>query len=331
MGKLTDVEVACRVAEGIFGLTDGTSVVGENGAGQGEAAAALVDLLQGGGPLGIGVGGDGQDGAEDLLVEETVIRRVGHVDSGVDVVSVGAVVGATDHQLKRRVLVALVDDVLDLVEGALVDDGTHEGIQLAVGASDGDLLDLGLQAGDELLGLGLGEVDAGGGRALLALVLESAADGVVDGVLDVGGRVDEVEVLSAGLADDTGELAVSLFANALADSGVQRAEDVGRPDKVEAGEFAVVKDNVGHFLGVTRDELNDVGGQTSLQEDVVEDLAGVDVAGRRLPDDNVAHQRGAGDKVTANGSEVEGGDGIDEALQRTPFQSTKCFRQHQVH
>jgi hypothetical protein len=65
----------------------------------------------------------------------------------------------------------------------------------------------------------------------LALILECAADGVVDGAGNVGRVVDEVEVLPTCLADDAGELTVNLLADSLADFGVDGAEDSEEPIK----------------------------------------------------------------------------------------------------
>ena len=49
---------------------------------------------------------------------------------------------------------------------------------------------------------GGGDVGAAGGGALLALVLEGAADETVDQRVDVGRLVGEDEILAAGLAHD---------------------------------------------------------------------------------------------------------------------------------
>lgn len=71
-GGRTDVEVSGGVAEGVFGFAEGGAVVGEDGAREGEAAAGLVDVLEDAGPVCVFVDVDGEDGAEDFVVEELV-------------------------------------------------------------------------------------------------------------------------------------------------------------------------------------------------------------------------------------------------------------------
>lgn len=88
---------------------------------------------------------------------------------------------------------------------------------------------------------------------------------------------------------------------------------------MESGEVGVVEHGVGDFLGLSGNELNDILGKTGLKENLVNQPVGGDGGGRGLPDDNVAHQSRSSSKVTADGSEVEGTDGIDEALQRAVF------------
>ena len=311
----TNVEVTGRVAERILSLTDDLAVTGEDSTGQSEATTAGVDLGEELAPLGVRVDVDGEDRAEDLLVEEAVVGRVGLVDGWVDVVTDGAVVGATGNQFQGRVLVGFVDDGGDVLEGAFVDHRAHEGLEVLVWVADGDFLHAGLEEGDEFVGARGWDVCARGGGAFLALVLEGAADGVVDDAGDVGGVVHEVEVLAAGFTDDARELAVGLLANALADLCVDGAEDVGGADEVEAREVVVGERDVGDLLGVAGDELHDVLGEAGLEQDLVEEGAGVDVGGRGLPEHDVAHQDRAGQQGASEGSEVEGGDGVDEAFQ----------------
>lgn len=275
----TDVEVTGRVAQRILSLTDDLAVTGEDSTGQSEATTAGVDLGEELAPLGVRVDVDGEDRAEDLLVEEAVVGRVGLVDGWMDVVTDGAVVGATGNQFQGRVLVGFVDDGGDVLEGAFVDHRAHEGLEVLVWIADCDFLHAGLEEGDEFVGARGWDVCARSGGAFLALVLEGAADGVVDDAGDVGGVVHEVEVLAAGFTDDARELAVGLLANALADLGVDGAEDVGGADEVEAGEVVVGERDVGDLLGVAGDELHDVLGEAGLEQDLVEEGAGVDVGG----------------------------------------------------
>lgn len=251
-----------------------------------------------------------------------MVGRVGLVDGGVDVVADGAIVGTTGDELKGGVLVRLVNDGGDVLEGAVVDDGAHEGLEVLVGVSDGDFIDAGLEEGDEFVGARGGDVGARSGRAFLALVLEGAADGVVDGAGDVGGVVHEVEVLAAGFADDARELAVRLLADALADLCVDGAEDVGGADEVKASEVVVGESDVGDLLGVAGHELHDVLGEAGLEEDLVEERAGIDVGGRGLPEDDVAHQDGAREQGASEGCEVEWGDGVHEAFEGAVLHAT---------
>src|SRR4029078_9915105 len=69
-------------------------------------------------------------------------------------------------------------------------------------------------------------VDARGGRALLALVLEGAAQDCSGDRVDVRARVGDDEVLAAGLADDPRVVAVAV--DVLADGLPDRVEDLRR-------------------------------------------------------------------------------------------------------
>lgn len=238
-----------------------------------------------------------------------------------DVEANGVVVGTTGNGLDRGVSVAAVDNALDLVEGVAVDDRAHESLEILVGVSNGDFLHALLQASEEFLSTGLGDVDTRSGRALLALVLERATDGVVHSALDISCGVEEVEILAAGLSNDTRELAVGLVGNTVANLAVERAEDVRRPNEVQTSEFTVRQSNVGDGLRVTGNELDNVRRKASLQQDVVNELTGVDVGGRGLPEHNVTQQSWSRDQVTANGSEVEGRDSVNESLQGTVVQT----------
>lgn len=264
---------------------------------------------------------DSQDGTEDFLVEELVVGVINLVDGGLDEETDRAVVLATSDHLDGRILVALINDGLDLVERSAVDNRAHESLKVLVRVANGDLLDTSLESLDELLGPGLGDISSGGSRALLALVLESTSDGVVDSVGDIGGRMDKVEVLAGGLADNSGEVTVALLSNTLADLAIDGSEHVRGADKVETGELAVLEDDVGDLGGITGHELDDIRGKTGLDEDVVDDSAGVDVVLRRLPEDDVAEKSRSRDQATTQGSEVERRHGVDETLERTVVNS----------
>src|ERR1041384_5852764 len=119
-----------------------------------------------------------------------------------------------------------------LVERGLLDDRAHE-----VGEV-GDVAELErLDGVDQRLAHavpdGPGDVDARGGRALLALELVAAAD---DGGRERGGvgrAVGEDEVLAAGLADQARVALVAI--DVLGDALPHHAEHVGRAGEVDAG------------------------------------------------------------------------------------------------
>ncbi len=66
----------------------------------------------------------------------------------------------------------------------------------------GQLLSLGHQLLLELWPGRLGRIDARSGTALLALKLKGAADSVHDGIVYIGRRMNDVEVLATRLTDD---------------------------------------------------------------------------------------------------------------------------------
>src|SRR5207253_7093476 len=80
-----------------------------------------------------------------------------------------------------------------------------------------------------------GDVEAGGRRALLPLVLEGAADDRRRDGLDVRGGVGDDEVLAAGLADDARVVAVPT--DVLPDRLPDALEDGRRAGEVDAGEL----------------------------------------------------------------------------------------------
>lgn len=225
---------------------------------------------------------------------------------------------SADEELELRVGLGLVDYAGELLEGGFVDDGADE-----VGEVGG-FADLeGGGFGDELLlefgPDGFGDVEAGAGAALLALVFEGAADGLDGGVGDVGAGVDEMEVLAAGLADDARVALILALGDAIGDLAVQRAEDGGTAGVVQSRELAVRQHGLGDFHGITRHPLDDVRGETSLNEDLVYQPVGCNGCGGRFPDHNVTHQGGGGGKVSSDRCEVKRRDSVNETFERTVF------------
>ncbi len=318
-----DIEVARGVPERVLGEADRIAVAREDAAGEG----VVGRFVDGAADVGEGVGDgvvvdvDDEDGAEELGAHEGVGGVGGGVDGGVDEVTHGIVVVAADEEVEIFVGAGVVDDSGEFAEGGGVDDGADE-VGEVVGQANGQLPRFLDQAGFELRPERGGDVGAGGGGAFLALVLEGAADGVDDGVFDVGAAVDEVEVLAAGFADDARVALVGGVLDAGGDLGEERAEDGGAAGVVQGGELGVGEDDVGDLFGVAGDELDDVGGETGFDEDGVEDVVGGDGGGGRFPDDHVAHQGGRTWKVAGNGGEVEGCHCVDEAFQRAVFDAT---------
>lgn len=104
---------------------------------------------------------------------------------------------ATDDELGTLVL-RLLDVACDLVKAHLADHGTHEVLIIFWWALL-DLLDAVLQLRLDLGPFALGHVESRKGRALLPLEFEGCTNGLGDDVVNVGGGVNEVEVLATGL------------------------------------------------------------------------------------------------------------------------------------
>lgn len=236
-------------------------------------------------------------------------------DGGMDKVAAGVVVGAAGEDLGRGIGLGVVEGGRELLERVQVDDGADK-VAVGCGVADGQLLRLLDQASLEFGPDGRRHVEARGGAALLALVLERAADGVEDGVFNVGRRMDQVEVLAARLADDARVGFVSALGDAGADLPVQLAEDGRAAGVVERGEVFVGEDLARDELGVAGHELDDVLRQAGLDQDVVEKPVGGDGVVAGLPDDDVAQECGEAGEVSGDGGEVEGADGVDKALER---------------
>lgn len=218
---------------------------------------------------------DGEDGAEELGGEERVGWVGGAVDGRVDVVALAVVVGAAHKQLELRIGPGGVDDGAEFVEGGAVDDGADEVFKIG-GRTDLEVAGLfdetGFYGGPE----GGRYVGPGGGAAFLALVFEGAADGVDDGVVRIGARVDEVEVLAAGFAHDAWVASVRAVGDVVGDGAVEAAKHGGAAGVMQTGEVAVGEHDGSDLLSISGDELDDVGGQTGFEKDLVDDGVGGD-------------------------------------------------------
>jgi len=133
--------------------------------------------------------------------------------------------------------------------------------------------------------------------------------------------VDKVEVLTTGLTDDARVALVAALGDTVGDLAVQAAENGGGTGEVESSELTVGEDNLGYLSSITRNELNDAFGKTSLEKDLVKEVVGGHGRRRRLPDNDVTHESRGASKVTTNGGEVEGRYGVDETLERAVLDS----------
>lgn len=343
-----DVEVTGGVAEGFVRNFKGLAVLGEHGASQ-AIFTGLVDLLGDTSEVGLGgiaVGVDDEDRAEELAGKKGVVGVGCAVNSGLDVPALGRVIGASSNQLKLGVILGFVDDLAKLVERRLVDNGTAEVRELRRRA-DLQVLSLSSDLFHELIGDRGSHVRARCSTALLALEFERTTNGLDGGIAHVGRLVNKVEVLATSLSDNAGVAAVLASSNSGRDLAIQVAEDVGATGEVESSEVGVVKNSFGHLFSFTRNKLDNVLGQTCLEQDLVDQPVGRDGGWGRLPDNNVTHERRSTSQVTTNSSEVERTDGIDESLQRAVFNAaslvsilflftqvvhhTKLTSKHQTH
>ena len=97
----------------------------------------------------------------------------------------------------------MIDVAADRLERRLVDHCAHE-VSEVEGRALVDLLHAGLEGVDDLVVAAGRQEGPAGGRALLPLILEGAADQGRDHLIGVGALVHEDEVLATGLAHDPG-------------------------------------------------------------------------------------------------------------------------------
>lgn len=322
-----DVEVTSGVAEVLLSEARSLTVSSKDSTSQTVVRGGLDELAY----IGHGVRGgvivdvSGEDRTKELSREELVVGVGSGVDGRVDVVALGRVVLATNDELEVLVALSLIDGARELLEGSLVDDGTHE-VEVLGGVTNLDSLNLSDELLLELRPHGLGDVESGSSTTLLALELESTTDGLLDSVINLSGRVDQVEVLATSLTNDTRVTSVSALSDTLTDGAVELTENASAASVVEGSKLLVLKDNLGDVDGVTRDELDNVLGETSLNQDLVDEPVGGNGKVTGLPDNDVTEKSRGTWQVTGNGSEVEGADSVDETLKGTVLETVPDTR-----
>ena len=83
-----------------------------------------------------------------------------------------------------------------------------------------------------------------------------------------------MEVLAAGFAHDAWVASVLAVGHVVGDGAVEIAEDGGAAGVVQTGEVAVGERDGSDLLSISGDELDDVGGQTGFEKDLVDDGVG---------------------------------------------------------
>src|SRR2546426_10242368 len=159
-----------------------------------------------------------------------------------------------------------------------------------------------------------GDEGAGGGGALLPLVLEGAACERGRERGDVSRGVGEDEVLAAGLADDPRIAPVR--ADAPAHGLPHPLERRGRAGEVDAREIGRGERRVADLGARARHHVDDARREPRRLQNVHDDVGGVHGRGGGLPDDRVAHDRRRRRQVAADRGKVERRDREDEALER---------------
>src|SRR5450756_1571011 len=245
-GRLVvDVEITGRIAQPFGGLGDRGAIGGQDGAGErvrrrlrGLAEHRLVGRVL--------VNVDREYRAEVLGGEYLITGVIAFQDGRADEVPVLVVDLSAGQEANGGPGARPLERAAVLVHGPGVDHRAAEQRQVlgpvAVGQRTG--------RGDEFIAdgapQGSGNVGARGGRALLALVLESAADKRGRDRGGVGRRVDDDEVLAAGLADKA--RIVTIFLDILTYCAPQVVEGGGRSREVDAGQVRMGQRHPGNRL-----------------------------------------------------------------------------------
>lgn len=200
-----DVEVTSSVAQLVLSKVDSLTVAGKDGAGEtvlGGGVDEFAGLAKG---IGCGVIVDvcGQDGTKEFSRQELVSGVGGLVNGWVNEVALGGVVFAASDELEFLVGLGLVDGTGQLLEGGSMDNGAAK-VGVVPRLTDTNLFGL---CGELLFKLGpngLGNIYTRSSTALLTLELKGTTNSVLDGVVDVGRGMNQVEVLATSLTYDSG-------------------------------------------------------------------------------------------------------------------------------
>jgi hypothetical protein len=127
--------------------------------------------------------------------------------------------------------------------------------------------------------------------------------------------VGDDEILAARFSDETWIAAVA--ADVVAHSLPHRVEDGGTAGEVHSRQLWRVEQDVRDLDGVPGNEVDDAGRQARRLEQLQHVVSAQHRARGRFPDDRVAHQRRRSRKIPGDRTEIEGGDRVDEAFQRS--------------
>ena len=129
-GRLVvDVEVACRESQHVQSLDDGRAILGDDGTSQ-PVRPNRGRLTQQRFVVGVVVDENTQDRAEVLGSKDLMLRVVGHDHGRAHEVPGGVVGHSTGRDLDAFLAADPVDDRAELGERPVVDDGTHEVVEV---------------------------------------------------------------------------------------------------------------------------------------------------------------------------------------------------------
>ena len=135
------------------------------------------------------------------------------------------------------------------------------------------------------------------------------------------------EVLAAGLADDPRIVAVA--AHVLGDRLPHAVEDAGRAREVDPGEVRARERRVADLGAGAVEEVDHAVGKPGFLEEPHQVVRAQHRGRRRLPEDDVPHQRRGARQVAGDRREVERRDREDEALERAVLEPVPDARRRQ--